>query len=75
MFNIIKIYTIFFFRSRNNILDITNLVFEAIMSEKLGDITYNENEYLNYGANYPEPEEETSYAGIAELNVIDISFL
>ncbi len=60
------------FRSRNNILDITNLVFEAIMSEKLGDITYNENEYLNYGANYPEPEEETSYAGIAELNVIDM---
>lgn len=45
------------FRSRNNILDITNLVFEAIMSEKIGDITYNENEYLNYGANYPEPEE------------------
>ncbi len=60
------------FRSRNNILDITNLVFEAIMSEKLGDITYNENEYLNYGANYPEPEEETSYAGITELNVIDM---
>lgn len=61
------------FRSRNHILDITNLVFEAIMSEKLGDITYNENEYLNYGANYPEPEEkEISYAGIAELNVIDM---
>ena len=54
------------------ILDITNLVFEAIMSEKLGDITYNENEYLNYVANYPEPEEETSYAGITELNVIDM---
>lgn len=68
------------FRSRNNILDITNLVFEAIMSEKLGDITYNENEYLNYGANYPEPEnfdtsigdDKTTYAGIAELNVIDM---
>ncbi len=82
------------FRSRNNILDITNLVFEAIMSEKLGDIIYNENEYLNYGANYPEPEKsqsnvkenewtdltvkqnkselEENYAGIAELNVIDM---
>lgn len=65
------------FRSRNNILDITNLVFETIMSEKLGDITYNENEYLNYGANYPEPEKsqsniEENYAGIAEMNVIDM---
>lgn len=45
------------FRSRQNILNITNLVFESIMSKELGDINYNENEYLNYGANYPEPEE------------------
>lgn len=75
------------FRSRTNILDITNLVFEAVMSEKLGDIDYNENEYLNYGANYPEIIENTTkeraedrscdenrkqYAGIAELNVIDM---
>ena len=63
------------FRSRNNILDITNLVFEAIMSKSLGDIDYNENEYLNYGANYPElkvNEESNNYAGIAELNIIDM---
>lgn len=46
------------FRSRQNILDVTNLVFEAIMSKKLGDIDYNENEYLNYGANYPDLEIE-----------------
>ena len=46
------------FRSRQNILNITNLVFESIMSKELGDIHYNENEYLNYGANYPEPEEK-----------------
>lgn len=61
------------FRSRENILDITNLIFENIMSEKLGDIHYDEKEFLNYGANYPEPENNNAnYAGIAELNIIDL---
>ena len=61
------------FRSRENILNITNLIFENIMSEKLGDICYNENEFLNYGANYPDPEiANADYAGIAELNIIDL---
>ena len=60
------------FRSRQNILNITNLVFESIMSKELGDINYNENEYLNYGANYPKPEEIKNYAGIAELDIIDL---
>ncbi len=44
------------FRSRESVLDITNLVFENIMSKSLGDIDYNEEEYLNYGANYILPE-------------------
>ena len=64
------------FRSRQNVLDFTNLVFEAIMSKELGDINYNENEYLNYGANYPEPEENgeitKKHAGIAEMLIIDL---
>ena len=61
------------FRSRKNILDITNLVFKNIMSKKIGDIEYNENEFLNYGANYPEPEENNfKYAGKAELHIIDL---
>ncbi len=60
------------FRSRENVLDITNLVFEDIMSEKLGDVEYTEEEYLNYGANYPEPEEKYQFAGTAELNIIDL---
>ena len=45
------------FRSRECVLDTTNLVFENIMSKKLGDIDYNEEEYLNYGANYASPED------------------
>lgn len=63
------------FRSRANVLDITNLIFENIMSIKLGDIDYNENEFLNLGANYPEPEESKQngkFAGKAELHIIDL---
>ncbi len=60
------------FRSRKNILDITNLVFENIMSKKLGDIDYNKEEFLNLGANYEEPKEDTNYAGKTELLVIDL---
>ncbi len=61
------------FRSRENVLDVTNLIFENIMSSKLGDVDYTEEEYLNYGANYPNPEEaNTNFAGIAELNIIDL---
>lgn len=46
------------FRSRSNILDITNLVFQNIMSKKLGDIEYEKEEYLNLGASYQEPRED-----------------
>ena len=35
------------FRSRKNILDVTNLVFQNIMSKEAGDINYDEKEYLN----------------------------
>ena len=62
------------FRSRKNILDITNIIFENIMSKELGDINYDENEYLNLGANYEEPPENIKeYAGLAELHIIDLS--
>ena len=62
------------FRSRENVLDLTNLIFENIMSYKLGNICYDENEFLNYGADYPEPDEKSNknYAGIAELDIIDL---
>ncbi len=61
------------FRSRKNVLEITNLVFENIMSKTLGDVDYTEEEYLNYGADYPKPDnEQCEFAGIAELNIIDL---
>ena len=64
------------FRSRENVLNITNLVFKNIMSLKLGDIDYNETEFLNYGANFPVQEEAIKEVGecklTAELHIIDL---
>ena len=60
------------FRSRKNILDMTNIVFKNIMSEKVGEIEYNEQEYLNYSAGYKEPEESMNYAGKTEIHIIDL---
>ena len=62
------------FRSRSNILNITNCVFENIMSKQLGDIDYNENEYLKQDKDYTPPQEENiNYAGKAELHIIDMT--
>ena len=58
------------YRSIRNILDFTNIVFENIMSKKVGDIEYNKNEYLNYGAEYYNENENNN---IVELNIIDLS--
>lgn len=55
------------FRSRKNVLDITNIVFQNIMSKELGDIDYTETEYLNLGAEYPDGENLK-----AELHIIDL---
>jgi len=44
------------FRSRKNILDVTNSIFESIMSKELGEIDYTEEEFLNLGADYEEVE-------------------
>ena len=40
------------FRSRQKVLQFTNLIFEDIMSKVLGDIDYNQEEFLNLGASY-----------------------
>lgn len=55
------------FRSRDNILKFTNLIFENIMSSVLGDINYNEEEYLNLGASYEEIEQDLK----TEINIIN----
>lgn len=42
------------FRSRKEVLDITNLIFQNIMSKELGEIEYSEEEYLNFSAKFEE---------------------
>lgn len=42
------------FRSRKDICEYVNYLFSAFMSEKLGEIDYNSDEFLNYGADYAE---------------------
>lgn len=56
------------FRSRKNILNFTNLVFKNIMSKKLGDIEYNQEEYLNLGASYLELLEQNINTEIEIIN-------
>ena len=60
------------FRSRENILDTTNLIFSEIMSADFGEIEYDESEYLNLGATYEEPTENVEFAGKTELDIIDL---
>ena len=58
------------FRSRDEVLALTNWVFEQIMSEKLGDVEYNEDEFLNLGADYPENGKEML---IPECHILDLT--
>ena len=55
------------FRSRENVLNITNIVFDNIMSKTLGDIDYTREEYLNLGADYLKGENLE-----VELDIIDL---
>ncbi len=58
------------FRSKENILQFTNIIFENIMSYDLGDIDYNKEEYLNLGANYKEVETEQNNR--TEIDIINL---
>lgn len=42
------------FRSRSEICSYVNFVFSNLMTEKLGELDYNSDEFLNYGADYEE---------------------
>lgn len=57
------------FRSRDNVLDFTNLIFKNIMSEKLGEVDYNEDEYLNFGS---EDYKKINQSLRTEIDIIDL---
>lgn len=48
------------FRSRASVLDAINFMFEQVMSKHVGEITYNEEEKLYPGAEYPAMEKPLS---------------
>jgi len=54
------------FRSRKGVCDFVNFFFSKIMTEKTGDLVYNEEEYLNASAYFPKTTEVNT-----ELLLID----
>ncbi len=58
------------FRSTSTILNFVNFVFSQIMSTDCGDLTYDDNEKLNYGASYKDVNEDISKIDLA---IIDAS--
>lgn len=54
------------FRSRKQIIDGVNFLFEQLMSERLGEIDYGEDAYLYTGAEYRD-----IYDNSIELNIVD----
>ena len=64
--NGLKIQLFSNFRSRKNILEFTNAIFQKLMSEELGDINYNKEEYLNLGAKWNEENLKN------EIDIIDL---
>ena len=58
------------FRSRENVLETTNIIFENIMSKRLGEINYTQEEFLNLGASY-DNENKNSVRRNTQIYVID----
>lgn len=61
------------FRSRGNILDGINFIFEQIMNRQVGEVDYNHKAALYTGLTYKEPEEEIEVGGPTELHLISTS--
>ncbi len=58
------------FRSRQGIIDSVNFVFRSAMSEKVGEIEYNDEEALTAGATYPPSDEPST-----ELHLMGTHFM
>jgi len=59
------------FRSRDTVLNGINFLFRQIMSKEVGEIDYNENASLYYGANFPDGEGFNISENI-ELNISSV---
>ena len=55
------------FRSRKNIIEGVNFIFKQIMSKNIGELEYNDEEKLNYGADFKELEDDKNI----EIHLMD----
>ena len=62
------------FRSNENIIDATNYVFERIMSKEIGEIDYDEKEFLKFGAEYYGYQGEPTEINLLETKNQDEEF-
>ncbi|WBW99258.1 helicase-exonuclease AddAB subunit AddA [Oceanirhabdus sp. W0125-5] len=61
------------FRSRENIVNSVNFIFELIMSKEAGELEYDEKERLNFGAFFGNEEDvEGHISGDVELHMIEM---
>lgn len=59
------------FRSREEVVDAVNYIFENIMNENIGEIEYTEKERLNLGANFNvDTDEKSIIGGETEIHLI-----
>lgn len=56
------------FRSRKGICDYTNFVFSNLMTRTIGELDYNKDEYLNFGASYYQESNIPS----AQIKLVDV---
>mgnify|MGYP004503267737 CR=1 FL=1 len=59
------------FRSRKEVLDSTNYLFEKLMFREFGGIEYDENAALYAGAEFPPVPEETGFTDKTEVLIFD----
>lgn len=59
------------FRSRKSVTGAVNYVFSALMSERVGDIDYGQEEELVFSADYKEKEEDSAQVHILEADDLD----
>ncbi len=55
------------FRSRKGVTECVNFIFSKLMTREMGEIDYNENEFLYCGADYPLAEQPS-----VELHLLDL---
>lgn len=60
------------FRSRKEVLDGVNFLFRQLMSPYIGEIDYDQGEFLNPGALYPDDMEKPSSSHEIELHIVDL---